>query len=56
MIADLKVEISVAWWVRWYVRALVAVACLSKRGPDMDKIHSRIMRGIRTRVIAVPRG
>ena len=45
--ASLKVTIRVAWWVRWYIYGVALCARITSVKPDMDKITSKVMKGVR---------
>lgn len=53
MTLTLKTTVYVAWWVRWYLSALVLMSRLGMR-PNVDRAADRLMRGARVRVVAVP--
>ncbi|MEL6236992.1 MAG: hypothetical protein AAFO57_00500 [Pseudomonadota bacterium] len=52
-IESIKAEVSVAWWVRWYIRALILLTHLGVK-PDMERVGERIKRGVRARLVSVP--
>ena len=47
----LKLHITVAWWVRVWIWALIHVAVLSGSTPDWDKVGRMLARGMRVRVV-----
>jgi hypothetical protein len=53
MRVTLKSEVFAAWWVRWYIYALIVMSWLGIQ-PNVERAADRIMRGARVRVVAVP--
>ena len=45
--ASIKVTVRVAWWVRWYISGVALCARITGAQPDMDKITSKAMKGVR---------
>lgn len=45
--ATLTYRIKLAWWVRPYLYGVAAVAWLTGREPDADKVWSQVERGVR---------
>lgn len=39
--------VKIAWWVPLYVSGVTAVAWITGREPDADKVYRRVERGIR---------
>ncbi len=39
--ACIKVKITVAWWVRWYISGVSLFAMLTGLEPDMEKVMNR---------------
>ena len=47
---DVKLIVSVAWWLHPYIRALAFFCVLTGNEPDEAKLHAKIKRAIRVRV------
>ena len=47
----LTVKTSWAWWVPAYAWGLVFVAMLMRTEPDWEKVHRKLVRGIRLHVV-----
>ena len=45
--ARLVVTIRIAWWVRWYISGVALCAFITGAHPDMEKITSKVMKGVR---------
>ena len=45
------IEITVAWWFRWYVATLMLVAVLMCMEPDPEKLARVLLRAIRVRTV-----
>ena len=45
--ACIKVKITVAWWVRWYISGVSLFAMLTGLEPDIEKIKATVMNGVR---------
>ena len=46
------VQIKLSWWVIPYLRACALFAWLSGMEPDVDKITSNVLRGVKLRMEA----
>lgn len=49
-----RMEISLAWWLRPYLAVLIAVAVMLGREPDLEKLQRVIQRAVRLRVLYEP--
>ena len=45
--ACIKVKITVAWWVRWYISGVALCAFITGAQPDIEKIKATAMKGVR---------
>ena len=45
--ASIKVKITVAWWVRWYISGVALFAMLTGLEPDMERVKATAMKGVR---------
>ena len=45
--ACIKVKITVAWWVRWYISGVSLFAMLTGLEPDIEKVKATAMNGVR---------
>jgi hypothetical protein len=44
-------ELRFAWWLDWYISALTAVAVITQREPDWDKLAAVIGHAVRFKVV-----
>lgn len=44
-----RIEVSVAWWLRWYLSALMLVALTMRMQPDPEKVAAVVRRALRMR-------
>ena len=45
--ASITIKVHIALWVRWYISGVALCARITGVKPDMDKITSKVMKGVR---------
>lgn len=45
--ASMTIKVRIAWWVRWYISGVALCSLLTGLEPDMEKVKSRVIKGVR---------
>lgn len=44
---QLEIQITVAWWLRWYLAGVLVMSRLTGLEPDLERVQAVVMRAIR---------
>ncbi|WP_368655407.1 hypothetical protein ABRY94_11790 [Castellaniella ginsengisoli] len=47
---QIKIRVSVAWWLRWYILGVALMCRMTGCAPDMDRASYWIRRSIKMRI------
>ncbi|WP_399696585.1 hypothetical protein [Xenophilus sp.] len=51
MTKEIRLHVSLAWWLKWWLYGLMTAAILSGAKPDQAKVTRMILKAIRIRYV-----
>ena len=48
---QIKIRVSIAWWLRWYLAGVMLMCRMTGCWPDLGKVQCWVSRAIKLRIV-----